>query len=75
MRYRSSDRSRRCVTVQMAALAWFVLGSAGCTLDGFMFGGTPHDGPYDFSDSTIPADKFTDKGTDVLLPFGPSRDG
>ncbi len=56
-------------TVWLMIPLW-VLGTAGCTLDGFMFNGTPQDGPYDFSSTSIPADRFDAEGTFVTAADG-----
>jgi fermentation-respiration switch protein FrsA (DUF1100 family) len=42
----------------------------GCTLDGFMFNGELHDGPYDFTGTTIPSDRFDPEGTFVTASDG-----
>lgn len=44
--------------------------AGGCTLDSFMFPGTPQDGPYDFSGTTIPSDRYDPEGTFVTAEDG-----
>lgn len=47
-----------------------VLMASGCTLDSFMFNLEKQDGPYDFSDSSIPTDKFDAEGTFITAQDG-----
>ena len=60
----------RTLKLLSALLLTTWLSGAGCTLDGFMFAGVLVDGPYDFSDTTIPADKFDPEGTFVTAEDG-----
>jgi hypothetical protein len=52
--------------------SWLLAGLvlAACRLDGFMFAGEPHAGPYDLTGTSIPADRYDPEGVLVTAADG-----